>query len=67
MGNWTKLDSVQAELDDMYLLRRRHREWMEDTKDPEIRQTHREIIHLIEKMTDEFEILLKALNKPRNN
>lgn len=66
MGNWTKLESVEAELDYLYLLRRRHREWMEDTKDPEIRGTHREIIDLVEQMTDRFEILLEALNKPGN-
>ena len=59
-----KTESVQAELDYLRLLRSRHLQWMKDTIDPEIYRAHGEILDMLEQTTEQFEVLLRVLNKP---
>jgi len=56
-----KIESIKAELDYLHLLRSRHLQWMKDTNDPQIYRAHGEIVALIEQTTEQFEILLKAM------
>ena len=56
-----KIESLEIEHDYLHLLRTRHLKWMSDTNDPEIRRMHREIVDSINRMMDQFGILLETL------
>ena len=55
-----KIESLEIEQEYLHILRTRHLQWMSDTNDPEIRRMHREIVDSINRMIDQFGILLEA-------
>ena len=55
-----KIESLEIEHDYLYLLRTRHLQWRSDTNDHEICRMHREIVDSINRMIDQFGILLEA-------
>ena len=49
----------------MLVVRDRHRLWVQDTGDIEINRIRRDIIDLIEKTVDQYDLLLEALQRQR--
>ncbi len=49
----------------MLVVRDRHRIWIQDTEDIEIKRMRRDIIDLIEKTVDQYDRLLEALQRQR--
>ena len=53
-----KIESLQTQYEYLKLLRRRHLQWMNSTKDRRVRQTHVEIADLIEQVIGDYNHLL---------
>ena len=56
-----KIESLETQYEFLNILRLRHLQWMNDTNNPEVEGTHREIAGLLEQLTDRYTHLLAAL------
>jgi len=59
------MESLKIQQEHMLVVRDRHRFWVQDTGDIEINRIRRDIIDLIEKTVDQYDLLLEALQRRR--
>lgn len=58
-----KLESLHTQYEYLNILRLRHLQWMNTADDPETERTHLGVAELIEQITDQYHLLLDALEQ----
>ena len=58
-----KKESLQTQYEFLNLLQRRHLHWMETADDPDIKLLHLDIADLIRKTTNQYCVLLDAIEE----